>query len=87
MAKMMLRCLFVQRKESYEGQHAPELISTVDEYSYSENPEAFDAEFAENLKDVLDDIVGHSIIWIQVDQQEIRNRCISNLAPLPGIIV
>ena len=36
---MRLYIIFGLRKESYEGQHAPEALEVMDEYSYEENAE------------------------------------------------
>lgn len=36
---MEVRCLFAQRKCSYEGEYAPELIAAIDEYGDDENPD------------------------------------------------
>jgi len=36
---MEIRCLFAQRKCSYEGQYAPELLAAIDEYGDDENPD------------------------------------------------
>jgi hypothetical protein len=39
---MEIRCLFAQRKCSYEGQYAPELLAAIDEYGDDENPAYLD---------------------------------------------
>lgn len=39
---MKLHILFGQRKERYEGEHAPEALVCWDEYSVEENGEGFD---------------------------------------------
>jgi hypothetical protein len=36
---MEIRCLFAQRKCSYDGQYAPELLAAIDEYGDTENPD------------------------------------------------
>jgi hypothetical protein len=36
---MLLKVIFGQRKERYEGEHAPEALDVMDEYSYEENPD------------------------------------------------
>ena len=39
---MIIRMLFVQTKEDYNGQYAPELLASVDEYTDTENPGYFE---------------------------------------------
>lgn len=52
---MEIRCLFAQRKCSYEGQYAPELLAAIDEYGDEENPEYLNEEQkkADNDNDLL----------------------------------
>lgn len=52
---MKIRCLFAQRKCSYDGQYAPELLAAIDEYGDDENPDYLDhaQEEANSAKDLL----------------------------------
>ena len=56
---MKLRCLFGQRECSYPGQHAPELLCAVDEFTDEDNPEYF-----RKLKAALsnDELKGFSVV-------------------------
>lgn len=87
MSKMTLKVLFIQRKEQYEGQHAPEVFAAVDEYSYEEKHHWFLEKIgnADNEK-VRGEFEGIAVIDIEVDQDEIRRRCLGQLSPLKGEI-
>jgi len=87
MSKMVIKALFVQRVEDHEGQYAPELQFAIDEFTYDENPEL--------LEDAIDlaqeamksgNFVGFTVVDINVDQDEIRKRCIQQDQPLEGEI-
>lgn len=69
---MKVHILFGQRKESYEGEHAPEVLAAWDEYSVEENPEGFDQDVALCLKEVGDSMAATRVIKIDVDQARIR---------------
>ncbi len=43
---MKLHILFGQRKQSYEGEYAPEVLTCWDEYAVDENPEGYEADIA-----------------------------------------
>ena len=84
---MILKVLFVQRVESYAGQFAPEAVHVVDEFTYDENPQGFQ-ERCDTIIDALgDEIVGHEILEIKVDQQAVRNRVLHLSPPLSGILL
>lgn len=70
---MRLHVLFIQRKESYVGEYAPEARIVWDEFSVEENPEGFEEACAKDLKEVGNDIMAHRVIPVWVDQAEIRN--------------
>lgn len=42
MSKMKLHAIFLQRKEHYQKQHAPELYAALDEYTCEGNSEIFE---------------------------------------------
>jgi hypothetical protein len=75
MSKMSVRVLFIQRKEGYEGEYAPEAILCQDEFSEEENPDWFDYEMTKQLSDLKDDVIGHCVVRFEVDQDRIRELC------------
>lgn len=71
---MKIRVLFMQRKESYEGEYGPEVLSAIDEFTYDENPGHWHAE-VQLLKDQYDEeALAFEEILVDVDQGEIRRR-------------
>jgi hypothetical protein len=38
-SKVQIRCLFGQRRGTYEGQYAPELLAAIDEWGDEDNPD------------------------------------------------
>jgi len=83
---MILHCLFIQRKEQYEGQYAPELMSAIDEYTWDENPEGSEKEFQVILDQMKGDIMGHARINVEINQATIREKCL-NVSTVFGEIV
>jgi hypothetical protein len=85
---MKILVLFVQRKEMYEGQCAPEALVCVDEYTNEENPKWFKEACESELK-ALDenDIAGHAVVEIEVPQDVIRNACLPSRLAIDGKIV
>ena len=82
MSTMILKVLFVQRKESYPGQYAPEAVAITDEFSEEENPRCFDEECIAALTNLADEICGHAVVEIEVDQDAIRRAC----EPRPRVV-
>jgi len=68
---MILRCLFGQMRESYEEEHAPELLLAWDEYCVDTNPEGFEDE-CKRVMSALTDYVAYKVIDIEVDGRQIR---------------
>ena len=76
---MIIRCLFGQAKESYDGEHAPELICSIDEYVLEDNP----AHWENTKKDALahgyaDNFISLKEVEVEVDQDKIRSILLSN---------
>ena len=69
---MKLYVLFGQRKESYDGEHAPELLLAWDEYSVEENGEGWERELEEMKKVHGASMTAMRVINIEVDQGRIR---------------
>lgn len=52
---MKTHLLVMHRKESYPGEHAPEVLSVCDEWTMDENPEWWDKEVAMRKRTVGSD--------------------------------
>jgi len=87
MSKMIIKALLTQRKEDYQGQYAPELQFAIDEFSHDENPELLE-DAIEQIQEALKsgNFVGFAVVDINVDQIEIRQRCIRQDPPMEGEI-
>jgi hypothetical protein len=86
---MRIRCLFAQRRESYHGEFAPELLAATDEFYLDENPEAFEEECRKQLDAMGVDCVGYAYFWIQLGsgtdaQDRIRAACLGENNELEG---
>lgn len=75
---MILKVLFIQRHESYEGQYAPEALCCIDEFSYEENPNWIHTQVEEELNMLGNDVRSNKIIDIEVDPYEIRKILLNN---------
>lgn len=65
---MEIRCLFAQRKCSYEGQYAPELLAAIDEYGDEENPDYLNEEQKKAEKD--NDLLFTKRITISISKEK-----------------
>lgn len=83
---MIIKVLFAQRKESYEGEFAPEALVVVDEFTHSENPDWFKKECGEELAKLKDEVMGYAVVDIDVDQGELRRRCLGLHPRILGVI-
>lgn len=82
---MNLHVLFIQRKEDYDGQLAPEALLVWDEFAVEENPSEFEKQIEKTLDDAgRDDIVSYKILLIAVDQDKIRKKLLSQPNPIKG---
>ena len=78
MSKMNIRVLFIQRKERYEGQHAPEAYLVEDQWTREENPTWFIEHKEKALESLGDDLAGHAVVEFEVDQDKIRKLCLQD---------
>jgi hypothetical protein len=83
---MEITVLFIQRKESYEGEYAPEALIVADEYTMDDNPEFFDEEVKRILEEDSD-ISGHTIVLFEVDQDLIRSLCFNRGNKIQATII
>lgn len=68
---MVFKIVVGQRKERYEGQHAPEALECCDEYTYDENPTWIEDKL--RLHKTNSEFQAVGIIDIEVDGDKIRN--------------
>jgi hypothetical protein len=73
---MILRVLFGQRIERYEGEYGPEALACVDEYTDDENPEFFQDRVESITGDLGEEFEGFAIVKIKVDADKIREFCV-----------
>lgn len=76
---MNLHILFIQRKESYHEQYAPEALVVWDEYSMEANPEGFEEACEKALKDAGDEVMASTVVVVSVNQAAIRERLVGHL--------
>ena len=77
---MKLLIVFAQRKESYEGEYAPEVIAGATEFENDENPDFIQDELKSAQND--DDYISAKIIEIEVSAEEIYDILCPNAAPI-----
>lgn len=73
---MDLYILFIQRKENFPMEYAPEALVVWDEYAMEENPEGFEEACAKTLKEHGDQVFAHRVVRLRVDQEKIRELLI-----------
>lgn len=83
---MDLFILFIQRKESYEGEYAPEALVVWDEFAMDENPEGFEEVCKKELVANGDQVMAHKVIRVRVDGDKIRKLLVGT-SVLNGEIV
>lgn len=69
---MKIHVLFAQRKGTYEGEYAPEVLDAMDEYSFEEN--------AQHLEEKLDESVnGGEFESVKIIEIDVCGKSISNI--------
>lgn len=87
-AAVNLHVYFIQRKESYPGQYAPEAMAIADEYTMDENPEYLEEQILGVKNSVgMGAIAGDAVVVIKVDQDTIRRRCFPSEGAIKGEVV
>lgn len=85
--KTQLYIIFALRKESYEGQHAPEALEIMDEWAYEGNPEWLNKKLAEYQKD--DEFTKVELVTVNVSQDGLekimrpKNELVGKIDSLP----
>ena len=83
---MFLHVLFMQRRETYEGEYGPEALCSVDEFILEENPAAWAAKVADAKVANKDEAAGFAEVVIEVNGDVIRRRCLGDDRPIKGAI-
>jgi hypothetical protein len=83
---MDLHILFIQRKEQYSEQFAPEALVVWDENSLDENPEGFEEACEKAIKEVGSELWASKVIRIRVSGDAIRKELVGSPV-FPGTIV
>lgn len=68
---MNLHILFGQRKQSYDGEYAPEALVCWTEHDIEENPEGFDQAVLEATEKAKDDFSATRVIVVSVNVHKI----------------
>ena len=83
---MKLHILFIQRVESYPGEHAPEALAVIDEFALSEIGEA---AWTNMKTDALADngtVAGSREVVVEVSSKEIRELVYPIVKPVQGTV-
>lgn len=84
---MILKVIFVQREERYQGQYGPEAMECMTEFDYEDNPEYLNNKLKEFQKNKeYDDIVAANIVDIKVDENKILDILFPSRKPIDGVI-
>lgn len=68
---MKIYLLVMHRREDYPGQHGPEVLAVVDQWTLDENPEWWDAEVARQKSLVGGDAAAWTVVTAVLDQDEL----------------
>jgi len=82
---MRLHILFGQRRETYEGEYAPEALVVWDDYTFNENPEGFDKDVKDAEIAFATEMVAMRVFLVEVDQDKLR-RLLLSMPTLQGDI-
>lgn len=66
---MIIKVIFGQRKQDYEGQNAPEALECMTEYDYDDNPEWLENKLKAHMEDKS--FISVRIIDVDVDGDRI----------------
>ena len=84
---MNLHVLFLQRRERYDGELAPEAIAIADEYTLEEVPEYLDVERQKYERDVGSEAIeSFAEVVIEVPHAEILQRLRPKSLPIKGAV-
>lgn len=83
---MKLYVLFAQRRESYNGEFAPEAVTSVTEFQAEEQPELMRGLLDEHRALLGEDVVAINWISMDVDAAAIRGRLLPVERPIKAVI-
>lgn len=66
---MIVYIIFVQRRERYPGEHAPEALECQDQFGREENPDFLDEKMAEYRKD--EDLLSVKLVPVVVSDAKL----------------
>lgn len=69
---MILKVIFGQRKERYEGEFAPEALDVVTEFGYEENPDWLNDKLERLRKELKEDFKRFEIVDVEVSMKAIQ---------------
>lgn len=73
---MKLYVLFMQQKESYEGEYLPEVLVSWTEYERDENPDGFDIDIEDAKEEHEEAAAGFALVTLVVDGARLRDMCL-----------
>lgn len=83
---MKLHILFGQRKQSYDGEHAPEALVCWTEYDRDENPDGFDKACEEAEAKYGPEFSAFRIIDVEVDGDKL-DRLLNGRPKIKGEVL
>lgn len=84
---MYVTLLVLHRKESYPGQHAPEVVAVVDEWILDENPDWWTAEIERQKGLVRDDASAWAEVTISFPTEALMSALYPKSEEIPATIV
>lgn len=84
---MRVTLLALQRKNFYDGEHAPEIVASVDEATLDENPDWWPEEIARQKKSIGDDADAWAEITVEVPDGAIQKALYPNQEVVPVEVI
>lgn len=80
---MKVQLLVLHRKERYDGEHAPEVLSVVDEWTLDENPSWWTSEVAKHKFAVGEDASAWAVIEVDLPNDALAEALYPSMAIKP----
>jgi hypothetical protein len=71
---MKLHILFGQRKQRYEGEYAPEVLTCWDEYAVEENPGGYEEDLAKQREKYGPEMTAMKVFVVKINGDEVVRR-------------
>lgn len=84
---MILKVIFGQRKERYEGEFAPEALEAMTEFGYEENPDWLNDKLENAKKELKEDFERIEIVDVEVSMKAIQAILRPNSDPIQGKVI